>query len=42
MSAVKVTPELARQLDKDSPSYNLFRRLKFGKEQKYAYTYPSL
>lgn len=23
-------------------SYNLFRRLKFGKEQKYAYTYPSL
>lgn len=34
MSAVKVTPELARQLEKDSPSYNLYRRMKFGKEQK--------
>ncbi|CAH3182877.1 unnamed protein product [Porites lobata] len=34
VSAVKIAPDLARKLDKDSPSYSLYRRMKFGKEQK--------
>ncbi|CAH3169894.1 unnamed protein product [Porites lobata] len=37
VSAVKIAPDLARKLDKDSPSYSLYRRMKFGKEQKYVW-----
>lgn len=34
ISAVKLTPELAKKLEKGSPSYLFYRRMKFGKEQK--------